>query len=109
MTDPNVQNNYARFTIHIPAHDKDGKMLHHLIPAVRQLLNQGQLHGRMIIKDVEADWEDSSHKTHLLIIDGLNSGEVTSQIKDIATAVKEMGELEGVYVTVQPLIDAFII
>lgn len=107
--DQSAPTNFARFTIHIPAHDKDGKMLHHILPAVRKMLNQNKLHGRMVMRDVESDYKDDTHQTHLLVIDAINSGEVISQIKDIARAIKEMGELEGVYCTVQPLLDAFII
>lgn len=99
----NKEQSVARYTIHLPAHGKEGRQLNHILPAMRKSLNQAGLNGRTLIKNAESDWADESHTVHLLIIDATDSSDIEQKIKDIAKLAKDIGELEGVYISKHPI------
>ena len=102
------QPSVARYTFHIPAHDNDGNQIHHLIPVLRRTFDQAGLKGRTILRDVEADNGDNTHRMHIISIDTDNTPEMEQQIKTIAEGAKQVGNLEGLYITRQ-LLDGWVL
>ena len=95
------KSNLARYTIHIPAHDNDLKEINHLVPALKVLLTQKGIQGRHLHKNIEADWGDKTHRVHFLTIDATDNTDTEQIIKEIAQIAKEIGKLDGIYITKQ--------
>jgi len=100
----------ARYTIHLPSHDAKGNSLGHILPSVRRLLTQAGFNGRHIHREVEAEWGDDAPVAHVTVtIDAGDLPEVEEAIKNVASSAKEMGDLEGVYVTKMPISNSWVV
>lgn len=99
----------SRYTIHVPEKDKYGNDIPHVLAYVRQALSNAGLHGRVVTRSVQGDWQSkgtlgyATHFMSLVTVDAPNTPEALEIIKTISGAIKELTEQEAVYITKQPL------
>jgi hypothetical protein len=93
----------ARYTLHVPMKDNDGRNIPHVLGAVRQTLTYVGLHGRTVLKG-EGDWMDfESEDMALVMVDAPNNEHTDYLIKTIAEGIKALSGQEAVYVSKAPL------
>lgn len=98
----------ARYSLHVPARDNDGKELAHVLGQIRQELTDAGLSGRTVVPKVQGDWQgdESFYETeemHVIWIDAPDDPQVLQAIIRIAGRVKELAGQEAVYLTVQSI------
>lgn len=99
----------ARYTIHIPVHDKDKNELAHVLQAVRIALTQAGYNGRTVIRRAQGDWQNyDTEEMDLVMVDAPDDPQHLQQIMTIAQGAKSLSQHPAIYVTKQP-VETFIV
>jgi|SRR5581483_6925078 len=98
----------ARYSIHVPLKDNNGRDIPHVLGAARQALSAAGLKGRTVFPLVQGDWEgdDKSYQTEdmaIIVVDAPDNPETLQAIKTTAQGVKEAADQEAVYITKQDI------
>lgn len=98
----------ARYIIHCPLKDNQGREIPHVLGMLRQALTNAGYHGRTVLPLAQGDWagQSDSYDTSdmaLVMVDADTSPETLQAIKEAARGVKQAAQMDTVYLTVQPL------
>lgn len=106
--EPDDGQELARYIIHCPLKDSQGREIPHVLGMLRQALTNSGFHGRTVLPLAQGDWagQSDSYDTSdiaLVMVDADTSPETLEAIKQAAKGVKDAAQQETVYLTVQPL------
>ena len=94
----------ARYTLHLPVHDKDKNEIAHVLGAVRKALTQAGYNGRTVVRRVQGDWQDyDTEEMDLVMVDAPDDQQHLQQLMQIAEGAKMLSGHPAIYLTKQPV------